>query len=116
MAESCDIYFYQFAPTLGVDGIARYGDLFGLWRRTGVDLPQEKRGLIPDREYYDNRFGKRGWSRGVALNLVIGQGEIQLTPLQLVQYTGLIATGGTRVTPRMLKSLGCSAEEDSNTH
>jgi penicillin-binding protein 2 len=106
MAHSCDVYFYQFAPTLGVDGIARYGAHFRVARRTGIDLPQEREGLVPNREYYDRRFGERGWSPGVALNLVIGQGEIHLTPLQLVQFTGVLATGGRRVTPRLLKELG----------
>jgi len=106
MAQSCDVFFYEFAPGLGVDGIARYGRLFHADEPTGIDLPQEREGLIPDPAYYDRRFGKRGWSQGVALNLVIGQGEIQLTPLELVEYVGILATGGHRVKPHLLKSLG----------
>jgi penicillin-binding protein 2 len=106
MAQSCDVYFYEIAPGLGVDGIARYGRLFRVTERTGIDLPQEAEGLIADPEYYDERFGKRGWSPGVALNLVIGQGEIQLTPLELVQFAGVLATGGRRVLPHLLRALG----------
>jgi penicillin-binding protein 2 len=106
MSQSCDIYFYQIGSSLGVNGIARYANLFQIHRVTGVDLPQERKGLVPDSDYYDRRFGKGKWSRGVALNLIIGQGEIQLTPIQLVQFVGVLATGGRRVTPRLLKSLG----------
>ena len=106
MANSCDIYFYQIAPALGVDGIARYAQMFRIHARTGIDLPNERRGLVPDSGYYDRRFGKRKWSPGVALNLIIGQGEIHITPIQLVQHMGIWATGGIRVRPRLLKTLG----------
>lgn len=106
LAQSCDIYFYQLAPSLGVNGIARYANLFGIPGETGIDLPQEREGLVPDSEYYDKRFGEGKWSPGVALNLIIGQGEILLTPVQLAQYIGVFATGGRRVVPRLLKSLG----------
>ncbi len=106
LAQSCDVYFYQLAVPLGVDGLARYADLFGLNRPTGIDLPGEQAGLIPDSGYFDRRYGKRGWSGGVALNLIIGQGEILVTPLELACYTGMLATGGRKVQPRLLKSLG----------
>jgi penicillin-binding protein 2 len=106
MAQSCDVYFYEIAPGLGVDGIARYGRHFRVAERTGIDLPDERQGLIADPAYYDERFGKKNWSPGVALNLVIGQGEIQLTPIELAQFTGVLATGGRRVHPHLLKSLG----------
>jgi penicillin-binding protein 2 len=106
MAQSCDVYFYQIAPTLGVDGIARYGRLFRLDEPTGIDVPQERESLIPDSNYYDERYGKKKWSPGLALNLIIGQGEIQLTPIHLVQFAGILATGGRRMTPRLVKDLG----------
>jgi penicillin-binding protein 2 len=73
---------------------------------TGVDLPQERESLIPDGNYFDERYGKKKWSPGVSLNLIIGQGEIQLTPIHLVQFTGILATGGRRMTPRLVKALG----------
>jgi len=106
LAQSCDIYFYQLAPGLGVDGIAKYAHLFRVQEQTGIDLPQEREGLVPDSRYYDERFGKRQWSQGVALNLIIGQGEIQLTPIELCQYVAVLATGGRRVEPRLLKAVG----------
>jgi penicillin-binding protein 2 len=106
LAQSCDVYFYQLAPSLGVDGIAKVARQFGLAEKTGIDLPQERGSLIPTSEYYDERFGKRQWSPGLALNLIIGQGEIQVTPIQLLRATAMIATGGREVTPRLLRAMG----------
>jgi len=107
IAQSCDVYFYQVGAAMGVEGIARYAkDVFALDALTGIDLPLERRGKIPDTAFYDERFGERGWTRGVALNLIIGQGEMLLTPIELVQHAGVLATGGRRVTPRLLLDLG----------
>lgn len=106
LSQSCDVYFYQLASMLGVNGIARYANHLRVQEKTGIDLPQERKGLIPDSDYYDRRFGKKKWSPGVALNLIIGQGEILLTPLQMVEFIAVFATGGRRVTPRLLKDLG----------
>ena len=111
MAHSCDVYFYQMAPGLGVDGIARFAKQFGLAEKTGIDLPQERNSLIPTSDYYDERYGKKQWSPGLALNLVIGQGEIQVTPLQLLRAISMIATGGREVTPRLLKWVGAEQRQ-----
>ena len=106
MAQSCDVYFYQLAVSLGVNGIARYGELFHFADLTGVDLPGERTGLIPDTRYFDRRYGTRGWSHGVALNLIIGQGEVLATPIELAEYIAVMATGGRRPRPRLVKALG----------
>jgi penicillin-binding protein 2 len=106
LAQSCDVYFYQLGSQMGVDGIAKVAKQFGLAEKTGIDLPQERSGLIPTGAYYDERFGKKQWSSGLALNLVIGQGEIQVTPLELLRAISMIATGGREVTPRLLRSVG----------
>ena len=111
MANSCDVYFYQMAPGLGVDGIARFAKQFALGEKTGIDLPQERNSLIPTSDYYDERYGKKQWSPGLALNLIIGQGEIQVTPLQLLRAISIIATGGREVTPRLLKAVGAEQRE-----
>jgi penicillin-binding protein 2 len=109
LANSCDVFFYQLAPPLGVNGIARHANRFRIADLTGIDLPRERKGLIPDSDYYDKRLGKKKWGPGVALNLVIGQGEIQLTPIQLVQNIAVFATDGRRVRPRLLKGIGEAA-------
>lgn len=106
MAQSCDVFFYQVAPTLGVDGIARAAELFGVAQPTGIDLPGERAGLVPDSQYYDRRYGKHGWGQGQTLNLIIGQGEILVTPMELARYTATFAADGMRPVPRLLKELG----------
>jgi penicillin-binding protein 2 len=70
---------------------------------TGADLPNEARGFIPDSEWYNRRYGKGGWGRGVTLNLSIGQGELLVTPLQLAAFYSLIANGGDPVRPHLIK-------------
>jgi len=74
--------------------------------RTGIDLPQERRGLFPDQAWYDRRFGTGRWSRGIILNLAIGQGEVTLTPVKLVQLVAFIANGGTLWRPHLIRSIG----------
>jgi penicillin-binding protein 2 len=114
LAHSCDTYFYQLGAELGVTGIREYADRFRITEPTGIDIPGESRGFVPDRAWYNENYGVRGWSGGVALNLSIGQGEILLTPLQLAVFTGVVATGGERVTPRLLLQAEGDAPEASS--
>jgi len=93
IAQSCDVYFYQLGLKVGLKSWNRYARKFGFGTLTGIDLPGEIPGLVPSDEYYDQRYGKGKWTRGLLLNLVIGQGEILVTPVQMVQYIAAIATG-----------------------
>lgn len=100
--QSCDVFFYQLGEKLSVDEFAAAGRLFGLGKKSGVDLPSEAAGVIPDKAYLDRRFGKRGWSRGLLLNFSIGQGEILATPLQLCALAARFANGGKRIQPHVV--------------
>ena len=91
---SCDIYFYQLGLRLGIDKLARYANKFGLNQITGIKLEGEKSSFYPNTQWYDQRFGKRKWGKGVLLNLSIGQGEILVTPIGLASYCAAIANGG----------------------
>jgi penicillin-binding protein 2 len=91
---SCNTYFYRLGMRLSVDEWALYAKKFGFGQRTGVDLPAEEKGILPDREYLDKTFGKKGWSGGMMLNLGIGQGDLLATPLQMAQYAMIIANCG----------------------
>ncbi|MDZ7861005.1 MAG: penicillin-binding protein 2 [Candidatus Krumholzibacteriota bacterium] len=102
---SCDTYFYQLGEALPVDEIATASRLFGLGRKCGVDLPGEARGIVPDRNYYNGRFGKGKWTRGHLLNLAIGQGDLLSTPVQLCLMTAIIANGGKKVFPHFVKKI-----------
>lgn len=94
LIESCDVYFYQVIQEIPMDEWAELCMKFGFGTKTGIDLPSESRGVVPDEKYYNNRFGKRGWTSGVKLNLAIGQGETLVTPLQLFTYINLFYTHG----------------------
>ncbi len=102
LVESCDVYFYQLGLDLGVDGIARWADALGLGRRTGVDLPGEKPGLLPTRAW---KRGARGepWYAGETLSVAIGQGYTLATPLQLASMMAAVAhPQGVRMRPRLV--------------
>ncbi len=106
LQHSCDVYFYQLGLKLGLARLEETAKALGLGARTGVDLPQEARGLIPDAAYYDKRWGARGWRSGLLLNLAIGQGELLLTPLQLALMTAEAAMDGRPLRPHVVERVG----------
>ncbi|RKX22435.1 MAG: penicillin-binding protein 2 [Candidatus Zixiibacteriota bacterium] len=103
--ESCDIYMYQLGIKLGIDLLSHYYGLCGFGRPTGIDLPGEVAGLNPNSDYYDRRYGKRKWTKGLVLNNSIGQGEILVTPLQMAQFYCGLANGGVVYRPHIVKSI-----------
>jgi penicillin-binding protein 2 len=94
VAQSCNIYFYQAIQSIPLEKWVETCRNFGFGKITQIDLPEEKKGLIPDRNYLNTQYGKWGWSKGAMLNLAVGQGEILVTPLQLLQFANLAATHG----------------------
>lgn len=90
--ESCDDYFYKGSLKLGIDkmsdGLMRYG----LGKKTGVDLPNEFVGTVPSREWKKKKYNK-SWYIGETINTSIGQGDFLTTPMQVAQFTALMATG-----------------------
>ena len=92
-AQSCDVYYYQIARMLGLRRLLECLGAFNLDDLTGIDIPQEREGLVPTLEWYRRRLGTEP-PEGNALNLSIGQGEIVLTPLQLAAGIGAIVTDG----------------------
>jgi penicillin-binding protein 2 len=102
--QSCDVYFYQQARALNVDRLGQTARRLGLGQRTGFALP-ESPGLVPDTPYYDKAFGKRGWTWAVAVNCIIGQGEVLVTPLQLARLVAAVANGGQLLEPQIVWSV-----------
>lgn len=100
--KSCNSYFYELILKIGLDNWTKYGRLFGFDSKTGIDIGEENAGLIPDEEYYVKRYGP-DWPRSIMLSLSIGQGEVSVTPLQLAQYTALIANNGKTYQPHLVK-------------
>lgn len=106
MAQSCDVAFYEMGQDLGHDKIAEIAQLFGLGSRLGIDLPDERSGLIPDEEWKMNRFGEdERWYLGDTMNMVIGQGFVQMTVLQVARTTAVIANRGNLVPPHLNRLL-----------
>ena len=104
IVQSCDVYFYQVGQRLGVDRLARYAQLLGLGRATGIALPHEKKGLIPTTTWKLNRF-KIPWQPGETLSISIGQGYDLATPVQMAVLTAAVANGGTVYRPWLVKRL-----------
>jgi len=100
---SCNTYFYQLMLKLGLAKWHKYAAMFGFGSKTGIDIPEETSGLLPDKKYLDKRYGKNKWSKGLLLNLVIGQGEMGVTPLQLAHYAALLANNGVTKKPHFVK-------------
>jgi len=105
IVNSCDVYFYQLAERLKADDFAYAGRLFGFGRKTGIDLPSEARGILPDKAYYNRKFGVGKWTKGHLLNYSIGQGDLLATPLQLCQMVVMLANGGKRVRPHVVERI-----------
>ena len=99
--HSCNSYMYYIAKTIGAEKIAETARKFGLGSPTGIDLPSESSGLIPDELWKKSRF-KQKWSLGDTLNTAIGQGFVLSTPLQLACLCGSIASGGKLFTPHIV--------------
>jgi penicillin-binding protein 2 len=104
--QSCDVYFYQLGLKLGLSRLVAGGLKFGSRERSGIDLPGESRPLFPYKDvqdYYDKRYGKRGWTQAVILNLSIGQGENDQTVASMARFYTALATDGTASTPQILR-------------
>ncbi len=105
LQHSCDVYFYQLGLRLGLDPLEQTARGMGLGEKTGIDLPSESRGLVPTDAYYDQRFHRGRWPKGLLLNLGIGQGELLTTPLQLATMTALASNGGRPVRPHVVSGV-----------
>ncbi len=105
LIRSCDVYFYQIGELTTADDLAEMSRAAGLGAETGVDLPQELTGNVPTGAWMDERYGVGGWTQGNLLNLIIGQGEFLVTPLQMAVYANTLANSGRRLAPRIVESV-----------
>lgn len=101
IALSCDTFFYALAQRLGIDTIARYATSFGLSQKTGIDLPGEMTGLMPSTQWEMKNFHQKYYA-GNTISVGIGQGETQVTPLQLLRALSGIASEGHFVRPHVV--------------
>lgn len=105
LAESCNTYFWDLGVRMGIDHMSEFGAHFGLGLLTGIDIPSERRGVWPSREWKRAAKGQ-AWYPGDTVNMAVGQGFVLVTPLQLAVMTATIATRGTRYRPQLVKQIG----------
>ena len=101
---SCDVYFYELSKRVGIDRIAAMAARFGFGRKSNIELPGEKSGLVPTRDWKLATIGEP-WQGGETLVVGIGQGYMLSTPLQLGVMIARIANGGIGVEPRILRDV-----------
>jgi penicillin-binding protein 2 len=108
IAQSCDVYFYEISGDLGIDNMHEYLTRFGLGSQTGVDVPGERTGLVPSREWKRNNFRDRDnqrWYHGETVIASIGQGFMLTTPLQLANAVGTLGMRGERYRPHLVAAI-----------
>ncbi len=111
LAWSCNVYFFRHAEALSSQRLIEWAGRFGLGRTTGVDLPDESPGRVPNLE-------KQPWKLADTQALAIGQSTLQTTPLQMTRVMAAIANGGRLVTPRVVSRIGSidtAGDEESST-
>lgn len=104
IVESANPYYYRLADQIGHKPIVETAHVFGLGEKTGIDIPGEKRGILPDVEWKKKVIGS-GWYKGDTILLSIGQGYLTVTPLQIAVLYAAIANKGYTYSPHLAKSL-----------
>lgn len=103
MAQSCDVYFYSISEKLGIDRLSKYANMFGFGTGTGIEL-NEKDGLVPNRSWKYKQF-KEPWYKGETVVTSIGQGYLNVTPLQITMMTAAVANGGSVLKPILINKI-----------
>ena len=102
--SSCDVYFYDVSLEVGIKEMSKNLIRYGYGQKTGVDLPNEFMGTVPNREWKLKKYSQP-WYRGETLNTSIGQGNFLVTPLQIAVTTAGLAVG-YEATPHFLRKMG----------
>ncbi len=102
LTRSNDIFFYDAARKTGVDTLSSWAKELGLGEKTGIDLPGEVTGIVPNPKWKESEIGEQ-WYLGDTINMSIGQGFLETTPMQVNRYTQLVANGGTFYKPHLLQ-------------
>ena len=103
LINSCDVYYYEMAQRMGIDNIERFGKACGFGSPTGIDLPHERSGLVPGRQWKQRRFGEP-WQRGETLNVSIGQGYTLVTPVQMAMFVAALLNDGKLLKPSLIEN------------
>jgi len=104
IVDSCDVFFYTVGQQMGIETIALYMSRFGLGRKTHVDLPSERRGIVPTPAWKKKVKGQI-WLPGETISASIGQGFITVTPIQMAQVTATVANNGIPFRPHLVRAV-----------
>jgi len=102
LVSSCDVYFYYYGDKMGIDRIEKFAKAAGFGKKTGIDLPYEKSGLVPSRKWKKKRFNQ-SWVGGETINVSIGQGFTLVTPLQIATFVSSLLNGGKLLKPLLVE-------------
>ena len=105
LMNSCNVFFYNTGKLVGADTLEHYTKLFGFGKVTGIDLPDEVRGIAPGRGW-KRSHRHEDWFDGETLNFAIGQGYLLVTPVQVANMGAAMANGGSLVRPYVVRRIG----------
>lgn len=108
LATSCDVYFFDMARLMGIDRMASFLSRFGLGAPIGIDIEGERAGILPSTGWKQRAFKRKDlqiWYPGDTISVGIGQGQMQMTPLQLAHEAATLAARGKRFKPRLVRAV-----------
>ena len=114
IVQSCDTYYYVLAAEMGVDTMHDFMKQFGFGEKTGIDLPHERKGILPSTQWKQSAYrnpAQKKWYAGETISLGIGQGYNTFTPVQLAFATALLVNNGSAARPHLVREI-----EDGVTH
>lgn len=101
--KSCNCFFYRYGNAAGISNITKVGKILGVGERTGIELEDEKAGILPNPDWLRANRPTERWSDGYTANTSIGQGMVLASPLQMASVTATVANGGKAWNPHLLK-------------
>ena len=104
LVQSCDVYFYTVGQRMGIETMASFAHQFGLGEETGIDLPSERIGIVPS-EAWKRKAKNEPWLPGETISAAIGQGYVNVTPLQMASLIGTVANDGAMFRPRLVQAV-----------
>ena len=110
VAESCNTYFWDLGSRMGIDRMHEFGTHFGLGELTGIDIPNERRGVWPSRDWKRGSQGE-AWYPGDTVNMSVGQGYVLTSPMQLALMASTLAARGERIRPQFVSRIGDQPNE-----
>jgi penicillin-binding protein 2 len=105
LKNSCNCYFYQYGNHAGDANLTRSGDMFGIGQHTGIELDEEKTGILPVKRWWMANKPKEPFSSATIANMSIGQGATEATPLQMAGVAAAVGNGGIVYHPHLLKKV-----------